>query len=75
MASKNDLGDGDQCPLNPEHGNMLTIQGTQKQRCNHQSHDGRPKSHPQGAAPATRSMWPLGTNALEAAVRQHHDRP
>ena len=61
-------GDGDRCPLVPAHGRMLTIQGTQKQQCPNQDHDGRPRSHPDGAAPRTRAIWPLGSGALAEAV-------
>jgi hypothetical protein len=61
-------GDGDPCPLDAEHGRMLSIQGTKRQQCPHQSHDGRPKSHPAGPLPATPHIWPLEDRALAEAV-------
>lgn len=57
------LGSGDPCPLTvpgtEPHGKMLVLNGSTKQYCPHQSHDGRPKTHPLGAYPATRHFWPI----------------
>lgn len=51
-------GDGDRCPLVPEHGIMLVLQGTSgKQHCPHQSHDGT-WSASEKKRPPTRSIWP-----------------
>jgi hypothetical protein len=38
------------------------------QWCPDQEHEGRPKSHPKGPAPRTRSRWPKGSQALRRAV-------
>jgi hypothetical protein len=58
MARRSDIGNGDTCPLFPEHGNMFTLKDSDPplQRCAHQAHDGEPG--PSGA-PASRSVWPL----------------
>lgn len=65
-----DLGDGDPCPLNAAHGRMFTLKGSEPatQWCAHSDHNGRPKSHPLGEAPRTRSRWPLGHASFAAAV-------
>lgn len=46
-------GDGDVCPLNPEHGRMLTIQASDLQHCPNQAHDGQGDRRP-----STRAVWP-----------------
>lgn len=58
-------GDGDPCPLVPEHGKMESINGSTppKQWCPHQSHDGK------GKEPGTRAMWPQ--QGLAAAVAEY----
>ena len=68
-------GDGDACPLDAEHGRMLAIPGVKRQHCPHQSHDGRPKSHPAGPVPATPRFWPLEDRALAEAVSAYLARP
>ena len=63
-------GDGDPCPLNPEHGRMLSINGANppKQHCPHQSHDGK------GKVPGTRSIWPQqGLAQAVAEYRSSHE--
>lgn len=68
--SKRQGGDGDPCPIEPlEHGRMTFMQPpSTRQYCAHQSHDGRPSTHPLGASEPTRCMWPKGTEALRKAV-------
>ena len=69
---RHDIGDGDPCPFDEgkekdqQHGKMLTIPGSYpaKQYCPHQSHDGK------AGEGQTRAIWPLGDNALAAAVAQ-----
>lgn len=54
--ARTDVGDGDRCPLNAEHGHMYVLQssdGAPKQYCSHVAHDGK------GKQPKTRSLWPL----------------
>jgi hypothetical protein len=63
-------GDGDSCPLNPEHGRMCFLNDSGNQWCPSVDHDGRPKSHPAGKAGMTRSFWPKGDDALRRAVIQ-----
>ena len=48
-------GDGDPCPLVPEHGRMESLKGSSpaKQWCPNQEHDGH------GKVPGSRSIWPL----------------
>lgn len=55
------------CPAAPDrHGPLLDVpQGSGRLRCIHQEHDGRPGSHPLGAAPATRTTFTL--DEIEAA--------
>lgn len=66
--SHRSVGDGDNCPLFPDHGPMLTINGSNPpmQYCPDQMHDGV-----WGAdkAPASRAMWPL--YGLEDTVRTY----
>lgn len=50
-----EVGDGDPCPLVPEHGKMLLIRNRPTQYCPHQSHDTK-----------TRATWPR--QFLAAAV-------
>lgn len=38
---------------------MLVLVGNKTQYCPHQSHDGRPKSHPLGEARPSRKLWPF----------------
>lgn len=63
-----DIGDGDRCPVNPDHGNMYVIQNAQRQWCVHNDHDGRPKSAPGGPQKPTPNIWPLGDKALADAI-------
>lgn len=48
---------------------MFVLQPGTTQYCAHQSHDGRPKTHPLGSAPATRKLWPTGHLSFAEAVR------
>ena len=50
------VGDGDTCPLYPEHGAMVVLSGLDpaQQFCPHVMHDGLGKD-----LPASRSRWPL----------------
>lgn len=52
------LTHGPVCPLVPEHG-ALNPPKDNKSRfyCAHQSHDGRPSTHPLGAAPQTAAFF------------------
>ncbi len=62
-------GNGDVCPLNPEHGYMLVNpQDPSRQWCSAQEHDGRPARHPQGESSASRSFWPTGPDSFRRAV-------
>lgn len=63
---KHDYGDGDRCPLAPEHGKMYVL--TTRQYCSHAAHEGRPG---RDGSPRTRAFWPKGDNALAAAVAAH----
>lgn len=64
LSKRSDIGNGDVCPLFPEHGNMLVLPTekgvTPKQYCPHVDHDGRGKSQytPEGM-PRSRCFWPL----------------
>lgn len=61
-----DIGDGDRCPVEPEHGKMLTIRGTDRQYCPHQTHDGIWDK--EGHRDPTRSGWPIQHISFAAAV-------
>lgn len=64
-------GDGDRCPIFPEHGIMYVIQGSDPpmQWCPHSAHAGRPgKDGP----PMTRAKWPL--YGIEEAVAAYNAR-
>lgn len=58
MSKHSDIGDGDTCPLFPEHGNMQTVRGSTppKQYCPHVIHDGKAG---RDGVPASRAFWPL----------------
>jgi hypothetical protein len=56
-------GDGDPCPITPEHGKMLVRGDTQY--CPHQSHDGDWASGEHRGP--TRAFWPLGNRARAEA--------
>lgn len=59
MSPRRDsVGNGDTCPLFPQHGVMLVLGGSTpvQQVCPHQEHDGGPGK---GSAPQSRSVWPL----------------
>ena len=46
------------CPAFPEHGDLISpTSQAGKWYCPHQAHDGRPKTHPLGGAPATRAFY------------------
>jgi hypothetical protein len=54
MSRRNDIGDGDPCPLIPQHGNMFVLDTKPpKQYCAHVQHDGHKE------VPRTRAIWPL----------------
>lgn len=74
VRSYHDTGDGDRCPLVPEHGKMYVSKDHQTQRCVHQSHDGDPKTAVGGERPATRASWPLSDDALARAVEEYLGR-
>ncbi len=67
--SYGDIGDGDKCPT-PGHGRMLYLQGTDRQYCPDQSHDGRWVVGEK--EPLTRSSWPQGHQSFDAAVAAYH---
>lgn len=71
MAARHDTGDGDKCPLFPEHGNMHVIPsaGPPMQRCIHVAHDGRPEGK---GAPPSRASWPL--HGFEDSVKTYMAR-
>lgn len=52
------------CPPHPEHG-ILRVSATGRLWCPHQDHDGRPSTHPLGAADPTPRYFTL--DAAEAA--------
>ena len=58
MAKREDFGNGDVCPLFPDHGRMYVIKDSdpKKQYCPHQVHDGGVRT---SGIPASRAMWPL----------------
>ena len=53
------------CPAADDHGPLLEVAG--RLRCVHQSHDGHPRTHRLGEAPATRATFTL--DEVEAAAR------
>lgn len=55
---------GLRCPADLRHGPL--IESHSRLRCIHQEHDGRPKTHPLGQAPATRATFTL--DEAEAAA-------
>lgn len=49
---------GLQCPADPSHGSLAESE-TKRLYCPHQSHDGRPKSHPLGENEQTAAFFSL----------------
>lgn len=58
MSGARDTGDGDLCPLFPQHGHMLVVKGSDppKQWCPHVGHQG---TLGKDGLPISRAMWPL----------------
>jgi hypothetical protein len=56
--SIHDTGDGDRCPLFPQHGHMIVVKGSSPavQWCPHVQHDGGPGKN---GEPRSRNRWPL----------------
>lgn len=72
MTRKYQIGDGDPCPIDPEHGAMFFLRGTRVQYCSHQTHDGTPGRN---GRPSTRSLWPQGHRSFAEAVSQRTVAP
>lgn len=76
MSRKGDLGDGDTCPLFPEHGNMYVLRTEGKaplQWCSNVVHDGTGPKDAQGLRPPpSRAFWPL--HGFEETVAAHMAR-
>jgi hypothetical protein len=71
-VARSDIGDGDRCPLFPNHGNMLVLntKGPPKQYCSHVIHDGGGVPDDGGhRPPRTRAVWPL--YGLEETVQTY----
>lgn len=76
MARRGEIGDGETCPLFPEHGNMFVLKSPGKpdmHYCPHVAHDGRRD------LPRSRNMWPYHgfaesvaayTARLDRAIRE-----
>lgn len=59
VSKPHDTGNGDTCPLFPEHGNMSVLRTSHDaphQWCAHQVHDGQPGKT---GVPRSRALWPL----------------
>lgn len=58
MSKHGDIGNGDTCPLFPQHGNMLVLPESTppRQYCPDQIHDGKPGTD---GVPASRAFWPV----------------
>jgi len=64
---RGDYGDGDRCPIDPEHGKMFVLNVSQY--CAHAGHDGTSGN---GGKPRTRAFWPKGPDSFAAAVAEYH---
>jgi hypothetical protein len=74
MAKRSGIGDGDVCPLFPDHDQMVVLKGGMppKQYCPHVAHDGL--GGPNGR-PQSRSIWPLyGFDETVVAYKARLDR-
>jgi hypothetical protein len=70
-VSKGDTGNGDTCPINPEHGHMLVLNSASgRQYCAHVGHEARPERDGHPAVVRTPSLWPSGINSFPAAVEK-----
>lgn len=74
---RGDIGNGDCCPIYPEHGPMFALPvrpgHPQQQYCPHVDHDGRSKSqHTPEALPRSRAIWPM--HGFGDTVRAHFAR-
>lgn len=69
MVKRGDIGNGDQCPLFPEHGRMHVLQSASRpptNYCSHVIHDGWHK------VPSSRALWPV--HGFEDAVSAYNAR-
>ena len=53
-------GNGPPCPENPAHGPLLLLDAGVYYYCPHHDHDGRVRTHPEGASPPTKRFWTEG---------------
>jgi len=60
MSRRTGTGDGDVCPINPDHGQMFFL--TTRQWCPDHSHEAV------GERPGTRAFWPQGHDSFRKAV-------
>lgn len=57
-SPSNRVGNGPQCPTDPDHGALYELAGGPwRWYCVSQSHDGRPATHALGEAPRTKAFW------------------
>lgn len=68
VSRRHEIGDGDVCPLNPEHGQMMFLSCSPSQWCPDASHEGVWTFD--GKERATRSIWPKGIDSFRRAVIQ-----
>ena len=69
--TRRSAGNGDVCPLFPEHGQMLVTSGNPpKQLCPHVAHDGAPRGS--DGAPRSRALWPY--HGFEESVASYMAR-
>jgi len=69
--TRRSAGNGDVCPLFPEHGQMLVTSGNPpKQLCPHVEHDGGPRGS--DGAPRSRALWPY--HGFEESVASYMAR-
>ena len=59
-------GNGDRCPVVPQHGAMFVLSDADRQYCSHHAHDGH------GSVGPTPSLWPTGHLSFAAAVALYH---
>lgn len=67
---RDEVGDGDVCPLVPSHGRMLFVNGSTNQYCPHQSHDGVWGEAGTVKTEPSRAFWPKGHDSFRRAVIQ-----
>jgi len=71
MATRSGTGNGDVCPVTPDHGHMLVMSDHTRQYCPHHDHEGRADKPDKPGLMRTRAFWPTGMDSFPKAVAEY----